>query len=253
MITIPNDSYHAGRSAAIRLVVLHTAESACVGGAARGVAAYLARPEVNASCHYVVDPYETVAQVAEADTAWTAPGANADGVNIEQAGRAAFSSAEWSAGLPWQMIATQTVPLVADICKRNGLPAVWLSAADLLAGKRGITDHKTVNDAYAKSDHTDCGHAYPGATVAAMVNDILRGSSLATIEDEDMAKAYTDPAGTVMIVAGNTYHPMPVGMSWPATHQALTDLQAAGVITEHSPGVLWKPITAPALSALKQV
>ena len=49
MITIPNDSYHAGRSAPIRLVVLHTAESACVGGVARGVAAYLARPEVNAS------------------------------------------------------------------------------------------------------------------------------------------------------------------------------------------------------------
>ena len=38
MITIPTESYYAGRSAAIRLVVLHTAECACAPGAARSVA-----------------------------------------------------------------------------------------------------------------------------------------------------------------------------------------------------------------------
>lgn len=251
MITVPNDSYHAGRAAPIRLVVLHTAECPCTPGMAEGVARYLANPSVQASAHYVVDPTATVAQVAEADTAWAAPGANADGIQIEQAGRAAFTAAEWAAGAPRQMLEEQTVPLVADICRRNGLPALWLTAADLLAGKRGITDHATVNEAYHRSDHTDCGAGYPAAFVVERVAALLRGDTATTpAEDEDMTRAFITPDNSLVLVSGNSYRPAPG--AWPDVHQGIVDLIAAGVVTEHAPGVAWKPITAAALALLQR-
>lgn len=175
MIRIASPSFHPGRNRPIRLVVLHTAETPCEIGVARNVATYLARPDVRASCHYSVGPDETVAQVAEGDTAWTAPGANADGVQIEQAGRASFTAEQWAEGLPELMVRTQTAPLVADICRRSGLPPVWLAAPGLLAGRAGITDHATVNEAYGQSDHWDCGPNYPGPLVATMAARIMGG------------------------------------------------------------------------------
>lgn len=175
MIRIGSPSFHTGRARPIRLVVLHTAETPCEIGVARNIATYLSRPEVRASCHYTVGPDETIAQVLESDTAWTAPGANADGIQIEQAGRAGFHAAEWAEGLPELMLRTQTAPLVADICQRHALPPVWLTAPDLLAGKAGITDHATVNAAYGQSDHWDCGPNYPGPMVAEMAARIMGG------------------------------------------------------------------------------
>ncbi|MFN0027717.1 MAG: N-acetylmuramoyl-L-alanine amidase [Acidimicrobiales bacterium] len=170
---ITSPSYHAGRLRPIRLIVLHTAQSPCAIGAARGIATHLANPAVKASCHYAVDPAEVVVQVPEADTAWCAPGANADGVQIEQAGRAEFTAHDWSSGLAELMLRTQVAPLVADICARNQLPAVWLDAAAVAAGALGITDHATVNAAFGGSDHWDCGPDYPRQLVVDMAARIL--------------------------------------------------------------------------------
>jgi N-acetyl-anhydromuramyl-L-alanine amidase AmpD len=38
---------------------------------------------------------------------------------------------------------------------------VWLRPADLRAGKRGITGHADVSDAFRRSDHHDPGTAFP--------------------------------------------------------------------------------------------
>lgn len=202
MIRIPSDYFHPGRNRPIRLVVLHTAEAPCAIGVARGVAKYLARPDVGLSCHYVTGPDETVAQVPEEDTAWTAAGANADGIQIEQAGRASFTAAEWAEGLAELMVRTQTAPLVAAICQRHGLPPVWLAAADLIAGRAGITDHATVNEAYGRGDHWDCGPNYPGRLVAQMAARIIGGQQP---EGADM----TDDERAMLIrvhgVLGNDY------------------------------------------------
>ncbi|MFN0028420.1 MAG: N-acetylmuramoyl-L-alanine amidase [Acidimicrobiales bacterium] len=173
MITIPSPSYHAGRLRPIRLIVLHTAQSACTVGAARNIATYLAKPAVKASCHYVVDPSEVVAQVPEGDTAWCAPGANADGIQVEQAGRAEFTAYEWGSGLCELMLRTQLAPLLADICRRHSLPPVWLNALQVAAGNLGITDHATVNAAFGASDHWDCGPDYPAQLVVDMTARLL--------------------------------------------------------------------------------
>ena len=175
MRTVANSSSYPARNAKIRLVVVHTAETPCEPGRAYNIAAYLANPSIRASAHYIVDPDETVAQVPDEGTAWAAPGANADGIQIEQAAFAGFTADDWKGDNQQRMLRTQLAPLVADLCSRHGLPAVWLSADDLLAGRAGVTDHNTVNAAYGLSDHWDCGPSFPASEFIGMVNERLGG------------------------------------------------------------------------------
>jgi hypothetical protein len=184
----PTSTYYPGRTSPVTCVVLHTAQTPCEVGRAEGIMRYLARPDVRASAHWGVDPATTVAGVDEPDTAWAAPGANSNGVQIEQAGYAEFGSgaaipadntaARQAYGARWpgwdlpaarRMILQQTVPLVADICRRWNLPAVLLEPVDLIAGRPGITDHARVADAFKRSDHWDCGSSYPLAEVVVLV------------------------------------------------------------------------------------
>lgn len=184
MRTVANSSSYPARNAKIRLVVVHTAETPCEPGRAYNIAAYLANPSIRASAHYIVDPDETVAQVPDEGTAWAAPGANADGIQIEQAAFAGFTADDWKGDNQQRMLRTQLAPLVADLCSRHGLPAVWLSAADLLAGRAGVTDHNTVNAAYGLSDHWDCGPSFPAAEFIGMVVERLDGATDGGAEKE---------------------------------------------------------------------
>jgi len=65
---------------------------------------------------------------------------------------------------------------------------------------------------------------------------------------DDMAKAFVAPGDTLVIVSGNTYRK--VTAAWPVAHKGLVDLQRAGMLEEHAPGVLWQPISAEALAVL---
>lgn len=205
MRTVSNSSSYPSRTGGVRLVVVHTAETPCEEGRAYNIASYLANPAVRASAHYVVDPGETVAQVPEEGTAWAAPGANSDGIQIEQAAYAKFGSGEeipeeitaaraaygthwpdWDDADAQRMLREQLAPLVAGICRRWGLPAVWLSAADLLAGRAGVTDHNTVNEAYRASDHWDCGPSFPAGLLMELVRAEL-GETTAPADGEKEA------------------------------------------------------------------
>ena len=67
---------------------------------------------------------------------------------------------------------------------------------------------------------------------------------------DEMAKAFVAPGDSLVIVSGNRYSK--VTAPWPAAHQGLVDLLAAGMLEEHAPGVLWKPISGEALAVLKE-
>lgn len=195
MRLVPNSSSYPTRQQAVRVVVVHTAETPCEEGRAYNIAAYLARVDpvtgkklVEASAHYVVDPGETVAQVPEEGTAWAAPGANADGIQIEQAAYAGFTADDWQGAEQQRMLRTQLAPLVAGICRRWDLPAVWLSAADLLAGKAGVTDHNTVNVAYQASDHWDCGPSFPAGLLMELVRAELGETTAPADGDKEAAE-----------------------------------------------------------------
>lgn len=171
---LPARNFTKATRTTARLLVLHTTESPCAPGVARNVAAWFGGPNApQASAHYIVGPDATIQGVPLACVAWAAPGANSDGVQIEQTGWARFTEAEWN-GEPQQAMLERVAQLLAALCRHFNLPAVFLDAESLKRGVRGVTTHVEVNRAYRKSTHTDCGPAYPMETVLRRVRVLLR-------------------------------------------------------------------------------
>lgn len=154
-------NFRAGRTAPVRLVVLHTIEIVEIAAAAERCAQYFAtvtKPQVSA--HYCVDSDSIVQCVREEDTAFTAPGANHDGIQIEMAGFARQSPAEWADPYSAAML-DRVVGLVAELCFRYALPVQFVDVPGLLSGERGITTHAAVSRAWRRSTHTDPGPHFP--------------------------------------------------------------------------------------------
>lgn len=129
-------------------------------------------PRRKASWHYAADTNSIVQCVLERDVAYAAPGANHNGVHIECAGVARQTRAEWFDAYSRPMLEL-VAKLSVDIIRRNDLPVVWLSVADLRAGKRGITSHNNVSLAFGKSTHTDPGPGFPHDWMLARIRDLM--------------------------------------------------------------------------------
>jgi len=171
---ITRQAYHVSAGAnepPLHRVVIHTAECDCAPGAATGIGNYFAQASSGGSAQYGVDPDAEGHYVHEAAIAWHAP-PNQFSIGVEIAGRAAFTSAQW-ASAPVQAALTRAAARTADLCHRYGLPVVWLSAADLLAGRRGITGHVCVSRAWHQTDHTDPGPNFPVVAFLQLVQAYL--------------------------------------------------------------------------------
>jgi N-acetyl-anhydromuramyl-L-alanine amidase AmpD len=201
--TILAKHFTPGRPEPIRLVVIHTTENACALHVARNVALWFAGASApQASAHYVVGPDEVIACVREEDTAWQAPPTNPYAIGVEHAARAAdeivdgkvvakaFTADDWAGDAAQAMIA-KSVELVADLCVRHNIPAVFVDKDGLVRGDAGITTHITISHAFGKTDHVDPGPNFPIddylARVAAAVADRAGGAAT------DPAPAPTDP------------------------------------------------------------
>jgi N-acetylmuramoyl-L-alanine amidase len=152
-------NYRKGGNLPVNRLVLHSMEAPEKGDTAEAVARYFASGAVVASCHYMCDNDSIVAGVHEEDTAYHAP-PNAHSVGIEHAGYASQGAADWADPYSEAMLHLSAT-LAADICRRHDLPIAFVPAADLLAGKRGITTHVEVSRAWHQSDHTDPGPNFP--------------------------------------------------------------------------------------------
>jgi len=163
---VQSKNYTVGRyGTAVGLVVIHDMENPERPGSEDGVAAWFANklapasPAPMASAHYCVGQH-IVQCVREEDMAYHAPGANTQGIGIEHVGYASQTAEQWADPYSTNMLAL-SARLVADICHRRGIPAVFVDAEGLLAGERGITTHVEVSKAWHKSNHTDPGKAFP--------------------------------------------------------------------------------------------
>lgn len=166
-------NYTKGRSNHIDVLVIHTMESPEKPDTAESVANWFAGSTApQASAHYCIDSNSVVQCVHDTDVAWHAPGANHNGIGFEHAGRAAQTKADWSDDYSTKML-DLSAQLVAEKCTKYGIPAVWLSSADLIAGKRGITGHVQVSDAFKRSDHRDPGTTFPVEAYLALVKSHL--------------------------------------------------------------------------------
>lgn len=193
-------NYTHGRSNPIDLIVIHTMESPEKPDTAESVAAWFAGPNApQASAHYCIDADSIVACVRDTDVAWHAPGANHNGLGLEHAGRAAQSAAEWNDDYSSRLLDLSS-ELVAQKCAKYDIPAVWLSPAQLRAGKRGITGHVQVSEAFKRSDHTDPGKSFPVEAYIARVREHL---GHAFVQPEQHHWRHKAPAQTPMLRVGD--------------------------------------------------
>jgi len=144
----------------VDLVVLHSTENPIKAGVAKSVALWFSgESSPRASAHYIVGPDATFRCVREDDVAYAAPGANNNGVQIEQVGQA-FKT-QWlkdgTGVTDGYQVFKNSAKLVHDICLRWDIPMEKVDAIGLLAKKRGITTHAAVSEAFKKSDHVDPG------------------------------------------------------------------------------------------------
>jgi len=139
----------------IRLIVMHDTE----GGTAESIARYFASASAGGSTHLVVDDVECYRCLANTMVPWGAPGANYQGFHIEQCGYARWSAVIWRSHLRTLKRAAYKA---AFHCVKFDIPAVFLDAVDLKAGRKGITTHAECTKAFGPSSgHTDPGPFWP--------------------------------------------------------------------------------------------
>jgi N-acetyl-anhydromuramyl-L-alanine amidase AmpD len=144
----------------VRLIVIHDMEYPEKLTAAEDVARYFAKTDTQASAHICVDADSIVQCVYDRDVAYAAPGANRDGIQVELAGYARQTRAEWMDEYGRRML-EQAARAVAQYCRKYTIPAVHLSSDQLRAGKAGIIGHYQASQVYRKSDHMDPGPGFP--------------------------------------------------------------------------------------------
>ena len=157
---VPSPHFTPASGRKIDVVVIHSMEMDETTTTAERCAAWFQNPSAKVSAHYCVDSDSIVQCVREKDVAWHAPGANSDGIGIEHAGRAAQTTADWLDAYGQAMLAL-SAELVAGVCGRYRIPVTWLQPADLLAGKRGLTSHNNVSQAFKRGSHWDPGPGFP--------------------------------------------------------------------------------------------
>lgn len=144
----------------VRAVIVHTMEAPEGPNTALSVAQYFAGGTVQASAHYCLDADHVVQGVQEWDDAWAAPPSNPWAIQLEHAGYAAQTYAEWSDDYSTRLL-ERSAQLVADICLRNGITPRHLTDAQLAAGWDGIAGHIQVSAVWSESSHWDPGYSFP--------------------------------------------------------------------------------------------
>lgn len=162
--------YYPTRSRPLRLIVIHTMESGEHEQTAENVAAYFAGPNApRASAHACIDADSVVVCLPPEATAFAAPGCNADGYQIEHAGRASQDAEGWGDDYSQAMLALSAAH-AREIADAAGIPLVHLTDEELAAGHAGFIGHDQASRVYGLSDHWDPGPNFPWGQYMALVH-----------------------------------------------------------------------------------
>lgn len=145
----------------VRVVVIHSMESLEKGDTAESTAHHFQTTEKKKSAHICVDNNSIVQCVLDNDIAYAAPGANHDGIQIELAGYAKQTEADWLD--PYSsLVLDKAANATAQYCLKYSIPIQRLSNAKLKDGKtKGIVSHAQVSKVFELSTHTDPGEGFP--------------------------------------------------------------------------------------------
>lgn len=141
----------------INRIVMHSTVGPTKAGSARGVADYFVhRVTRPSSAHYVVDAAEVVQVVFDSVVAYHAP-PNTHSLGVEMCDYpSALNRLRWF-GSDHRALLRNAARLVAELCLAYDVPPMFLTADGLRAGRRGITTHAMVRDAWHETDHWDPG------------------------------------------------------------------------------------------------
>ena len=191
----------SGSQSTVTRVVMHCTVSPTQAGGARGNANYFQSANAGGLAHYVVDPGETIQCAPEGTVCWHAP-PNDGSIGIEMCDMQGGDPARWSDPDHQAMLA-RAAALARDVATRWNVPLVFVDAAGLRAGQRGITEHHEVALAWGQSDHTDPCSAGPWPRDAFMA--LVQGAAAptpTTPEDDDMLSSYRNTDTGAIVTAG---------------------------------------------------
>src|SRR4051794_22701082 len=160
--------FHTGRMSAVDLIVIHAMESSEKPTTAEACAEMFATMDRKASAHLCIDSDSIVQCVRFSDTAFHAAHVNSKSIGIEHAGKSAQSAAEWNDGYSAAML-KRSAAAARALADTYGVPLVRLGVGDVKAGKRGFTDHASVEKAFPSTGHTDPGPNFPWDAYLSMV------------------------------------------------------------------------------------
>lgn len=124
---------------------------------ALSAAAWFANPKSAGSAHVCVDDKECYRTLPDMMIPWAAPGANTQGLHIEQAGWASWSRMMW---LKHLLTLHRAAMIAARWSIHYDIPLRFLHAPELKAGEKGVTTHAECTKAFGGT-HTDPGPEWP--------------------------------------------------------------------------------------------
>lgn len=145
--------------AAIKWVVFHSTE----GPTAAGAASWFENPASEGSAQIVVDDDGCYRCLIDMLIPWAAPGANTNGLHLEQAGYTVWTRSQWLAHDDELSRAAYKAAVWAHL---YGIPLRWVGPLGLRLGRKGFTTHRDISYAWplqarAAGFHTDPGRGYP--------------------------------------------------------------------------------------------
>lgn len=181
-----------------QLLVLHSAECPLAGGYAQSLTEWASTVYPKspiASWQRFVDPLVRIRFIPDELGAWHASEANVLSIGWEQAGYARYSREQWLT--PDGVTQMESLAFdMAEVAIRDGIPARWLTDAEVTAatsGSRGIKGfcfHRQIDP----ETRTDPGGGYPADLLMERIKFYMTGgttitaqsSTITTVEDDEM-------------------------------------------------------------------
>jgi N-acetylmuramoyl-L-alanine amidase len=158
---MPSPNYSSRGGAAVRLIVLHTAEGART---IEELGNFFASSSSGVSSHTGIDDKAGVIgeYVKRGNKAWTAANANPVAVQVEMCAFAAWTAGEWA---KHPNMLSNCARWIAEEAAYFNLPIVKLTAAQAQGSGRGVCQHNDLGS--WGGGHWDCGSGFP-------IDDVLK-------------------------------------------------------------------------------
>ncbi len=144
----------------VRVIVIHSMEAPEKDETAENVARFFQTTETPASAHLCIDNNSIVQCVFDNNVAFAAPGCNHDGIQLELAGFARQTRAEWMD--PFSILVMENAAnAAAQYCLKYDIPPVHLTNDELKLGQQGIVGHVQATQVFKLGSHTDPGTGFP--------------------------------------------------------------------------------------------